>query len=291
MAATFNYDLIWVDCGGEISPDLLRSLKARGALAINYNHDDPFGTRDGRKWDQYRECLPEYDLVVVVRDENLAEARALGARRVARVFRPYDPVAHAPLVLSEVERNQWASEVIFVGAWMPERGPFMVRLLELGVPLTILGSDWNKDPEHARLRSAIRGGPVHGKDYVKAIQCAKVALGMLSKGNRDLHTTRSAEVPFIGGAVFCAERTAEHAVMFQEGGQALFWSSPEECAQSCKMILADPERRDHLAAAARERVIELHLSNDAVMAWVLNQLKEAHDSIVRTLSVEPTISR
>ena len=217
------FDLAWIDCGADLSPGFHAWLRGRGMRIVNYNVDDPFGTRDGHKWDLYQRSVRHHDLTVVVRRENVAEAGAAGARKPLRVFRSYDPVAHAPVSMSEEERGRWAGQVVFVGSWMPERGPLMVRLLELGIPLSIRGDHWKLAPEWEQLRPAIRGPAVHGRDYVKAIQCAKIALGLLSKGNRDLHTTRSAEVPFIGGAVFCAERTPEHEQLLQDGTEAAFY--------------------------------------------------------------------
>ncbi len=262
--ANAHFDLAWIDCGAELSPGFHRELRTRGMLTLNYNVDDPFGVRDGRKWDLYRRSVRQQDLTVVVRSENVVEAQAAGARQVLRVFRSYDPVAHAPLKLSTSDYTQWASDVVFVGSWMPERGPFMVRLLELGVPLAIWGNDWQKAPEYERLRPVLRGGAVYGTDYVKAIQCSRIALGLLSKGNRDLHTTRSAEVPFIGGAVFCAERTVEHAEMFRDGVEALFWTSAEECATRCLAALADSMGLRQMAELGRRRILQLNLANDDI---------------------------
>ena len=278
-----KFDLAWIDSGAELSPGLHRVLRARGMRTLNYNVDDPFGIRDGHKWDLYRRAVRQHDLTVVVRRENVAEARAAGARKILHVFRSYDPVAHAPRQLSEDEKRRWASDVVFVGSWMPERGPFMVRLLERGVPLAIWGNEWEKAPEYPQLRPVIRGAAIYGADYVKAIQCARIALGLVSKGNRDLHTTRSAEVPFIGGAVFCAERTAEHEAMYQDGAEALFWASPEECAGRCLAALADPAGLARLAAHGRRRLLQLKLSNDEIVEAALALLGGEGGTVERTL--------
>lgn len=277
------FDLAWIDCGAELSPGFHRWLRARGMRILNYNVDDPFGVRDGHKWDLYRRAVPGHDLTVVVRSENVAEARAAGAKNILRVFRSYDPVAHAPVILSDAEQRQWASEVVFAGSWMPERGPFMVRLLELGVPLSIRGNDWQKAPEYERLRPIIRGEAVYGSDYVRTIQCARLALGLVSKGNRDLHTTRSLEIPFIGGAAFCAERTSEHEVMYQDGQQALLWNSAEECAECCREGLADPARLRRLAENGRKRVVQLRLANDDIASAALAMLGGKGGVIERAL--------
>jgi hypothetical protein len=265
-------DLVWVDGCPELPVSFYRGLQSTGFHVVNYNVDDPFGRRDRRKWDLYLAAVPFHDLTVVVREENVAEAKQRGARRVLRVYRSYDPVAHAPVALTGDDHRLWDSEVVFVGAWMPERGPFMKRLLELGVPLTIYGHSWEKASEWARLRPAWRGPAIYGTDYVKAIQCSKIALGLLSKGNRDLHTTRSTEVPFIGGAVFCAEGTPEHSFLFKEGTEAAFWSDAGECARCCKELLSDAPRRQRMADAARRRIVAHQLSNDEVLATILSQV-------------------
>ena len=109
-----------------------------------------------------------------------------------------------------------------------------------------------------------------GEDYAKAIQCAKVNLGLLSKGNRDLHTTRSLEIPAIGG-LLCAERTAEHLEMYMEGEEALFWSTAEECASVCRAVLDDEPRRQRIAAAGHARNLVNGNSNEKVMRAIIER--------------------
>jgi len=270
-------DLVWMDGCPQLPVPFYRWVKTQGLRIVNYNVDDPFGRRDRRKWDLYLAAVPYHDLTVVVREENIEEAKARGARRVRRVYRSYDPVAHAPQDISASERKHWAGEVVFVGSWMPERGPFIMRLLEAGVPLSIWGDHWHKAAEYESLRPTLRGPAVYGNEYVKAIQCAKVALGLLSKGNRDLHTQRSAEVPYISGAAFCAERTREHEIMLKDGVEAVFWSSTEECIAISKELLQNPDRRCAMAAAARQRILSDSLSNDAVMEGCLAAISRENE--------------
>lgn len=267
-----SFVLAWIDAGAELGPQVHRYLQAQGMKIVNYNVDDPFGARDGKKWKLYRESVKFHDLTVVVRSENISEAEAHGARRVLRVYRSYDPVAHAPVVLSPEEQKMWESEVSFIGTWMPERGPFMAELLKRGVPLTIRGDWWQKAPEWEQLRTAWKGPGIYGRDFVAATQASKVALGLLSKGNRDLHTTRTAEVPYICGPVFCAQDTSEHRLLFTHGESALLWSDAETCAQLCRHALANPVKSADISASAKKAILTHRLSNDEVIAGVLDQL-------------------
>ena len=264
------FDFAWVDSGRYIGPSLVRWLQNRGAIVLNYNHDDPFGRRDRFSWRLYLNTVPAYDLLAVVREENVAEARARGARNVVRVFRSADEVAHAPRVLSEDDYARCAGDVCFVGTWMPERGPFMAELIRRGAPLTLYGNAWQRAREWPVLRPAWRGPDRLDDEYPKTIQSAKICLGLLSKGNRDLHTTRSAEVPYMGG-LFCAERTTEHQLLYEEGTEAVFWQDAAECAEVCRALLQDEPRRREIARRGRERCIRNGTLNEQVMGQLLSQ--------------------
>ena len=267
-----GFDLTWVDSGRNVGPILVRELQRRYGPVVNYNVDDPYGRRDRFAWSLYKKAVPTYNLVVVVREENVAEAIALGARKVLRVYRSADEVAHAPRVLTDADHACWDSEVVFVGTHFPERGPFMADLVRLGVPLTIYGDLWEKAKEWPLLQKSWKGpGTTRDDDYAKAIQCGKVSLGLLSKGNRDLHTTRSLEVPSLGG-LFCAERTSEHQFLYREGTEAVFWADAAECAEACLRLLADDDRRREIARRGRERCLRNGTMNEQVLSYVLSQL-------------------
>jgi spore maturation protein CgeB len=137
-----EFDVVWVDSGGLVSRELVEDLKRIGKRVLNYNVDDPYGNRDMNSWMQYHGAVRAYDLVAVVRKENVEEAHSLGARKVVMVYRSADEVAHAPLQLSEEEQAKWASDVLFVGTAFPERGRFFAELVSYGVPLSIYGDLW-----------------------------------------------------------------------------------------------------------------------------------------------------
>jgi hypothetical protein len=187
-------------------------------------------------------------------------------------------VSHAPRKLCLSDHQAWDVEVLFLGTWFPERGPFLLDLIKRGVPLTIRGSGWQKAPEWPELKAYWMGGTITGDNYAKAIQCAKVNLGMVSKENRDLHTTRSLEIPSLGGFL-CAERTVEHTQMYEEGKEAFFWSDAEECAAMCKLALADETRRQDIAKAGQQRLNRNGHLNQQIMQLVIESVDFSKKSI------------
>jgi spore maturation protein CgeB len=266
-----KFDLCYVDGGELVTPKAISILRQHASQVINYNIDDPIGPRDGERFSAYRKSLPFYDLIVVVREDNVDPAYALGAKKVLRVYRSADEVSHAPRLLTKEDHQKWDSDVLFLGTWFPERGPFLLDLIRSGVSLTIRGSNWHKAAEWPQLKKYYKGGAIAGDDYAKAIQCAKVNLGLLSKDNRDLHTTRSLEIPALGG-LLCAERTSEHSEMYLEGTEALFWSGVEDCAKVCSFILSHEDKRQEIAMAGHERVKRNQHFNEMVLKEILSHV-------------------
>jgi hypothetical protein len=265
-----HYDLCIVESSEWVTSRVIALLHRHSTRVINYSIDDPLGARDGPRFLAYRRSLRSYDLCVVMRPCNVAEARARGARDVLRVFMTADEITHAPRLLSAEERRNWESDVLFLGTWFPERGAILKDLIVRGVPLTLRGAEWDKAPEWPTLRPHWKGGEIRGDEYAKAIQCAKVCIGLVSRGNRDMHTTRSSEIPALG-SLLCAERTADHLEMYEEGNEALFWNDADECAAMCRSALEDEGRRQAIAAAGHARVGLNGCYNEAVLQKIISR--------------------
>jgi hypothetical protein len=274
LEGSCGFDAAWVDSGGLVSRELVEDLKRFAKRVLNYNADDPYGNRDANYWVQYLGAVRAYDLVAVVRKENVEEARSLGARKVVMVYRSADEVAHAPIQLSGQEQARWATDVVFVGTAFPERGPFFAELARYGVPLSIYGNRYEKLREWRTIQPYWKGpGLAEKHTYAAAIVAAKVNLGLLSKGNRDLHTQRSLEIPALGG-LFCAERTEEHLALYEEDREAVFWSDAEECAAKCRALLADEAWRRSVAENGRLRYLKNGWTNEKVAEKLLRVVFE-----------------
>jgi spore maturation protein CgeB len=255
-----RFDVTFVDNGELVGGKVLKLVREVSPLIINYNNDDPFGSRDKKKWRLYLEAVPHYDLLAVVRQVNVAEAYAMGARKVLQVFMAVDEL-DGPREITAHDRLRLSHDVLFIGTWMPERGPFLQKLVAAGVPLAIYGNSWQKAPEWPALQSVWQGPAIYGDDYIKALQLAKISLGLLSKGNRDLHTTRTFEIPYCGG-LLCSERTSEHLQLYQEDVEAVYWNDVNECIEKCQKLLNDDKMRAGIAEKGRLRCLRNGIFNE-----------------------------
>jgi Glycosyl transferases group 1 len=266
-------DLIWINSGELFGSESLKALKQLSCPIVLYNNDDPTGGRDGRRFDLLIDALPYYDLCVVMREMNVSEFKAKGAKEVVRVFMSYDEVVHKPFESSSDIPENFRSDVAFIGTWMrfEKRDEFLLVLINQGIPVSIWGDRWEKSPHFEVLKPFWRGGALRGRDYVAAMQGAKICLGLLSKGNRDLHTQRSLETPYAGG-LFCAERTSEHKQLYEEGVEAVFWNDANECAKVCKELLRDNALRARILQAGMNRARANKVGNEDMCKTVLEKV-------------------
>ena len=253
---------------GEVWSDSSRPEPSSSSTTIS---TIPTRARDGGRWRLFKKALPLYDLVVTPRESSRAAAIAAGARRALAVTFTADEQIHRRIELTEDDKATYASEVAFVGTWMPERGPFMQRLLDRGVPLKVFGVRWEKAAEFGRLAPVVRSRMLGDVDYVKAISGTKIALGLLSVGNEDLHTTRSLEIPSIG-TLLCAQRTSDHEAFYRDGVEAVFFDNADQCADLCLSLLSNPEKIRTMSAAGHSRAIANGRFNEALCSEILAAL-------------------
>jgi spore maturation protein CgeB len=141
-----------------------------------------------------------------------------------------------------------------------------------------------KANEWCVLKKVWKGPSLLDNEYIQANQAAKICIGLLSVENRDEHTSRSAEIPYIG-SLLCAERTFEHMAMYRENEEAVFWRTPEECAAKCFMFLSDESRRKSIAKSGHTRCLNNGYLNEPTMDTILNTLikRRPYSRISRSL--------
>lgn len=250
-ASRRTFDVVWVDKGLWISPgtlDQLRALQPR-ARFVTYSPDDMLNPANQSP--RYLRSIGRYDLHITTKSYNVAELEQLGAKEVLFVDNAFDPAIHRPIELSQEDEARFAAEVGFIGYFEQERAELMYRLAVAGIPVTVRGPNWRLFKKSHPLLEVI-DTYVGDDDYARVLSATKINLGFLRKGNRDLQTTRSVEIPACR-AFMLAERTAEHRRLFEEGKEAEFFASFEELLAKCRHYLAHDLERRKIAAAGYRR--------------------------------------
>lgn len=278
MAKALQPEVIFIWRGTHLQAETLAALRRETrAVLVSYHTDDPFSPlyqgdaplHWRRLWRYARRAIPLYDVHFVFRQHNAAEFRAAGARHIHLLRGHYVQGLHEPRALTPEEERQYGAEVVFIGYYEPVRLQYLKALVEAGVRVRLYGPAKTWTPHVGSLLGLVR--PVFGEEYVRALCGAPLALCCFSRLNRDTHTTRVFEIPACG-RVLVSERTDEMRTLFEEGREAVYFSSPSELVDQVRRLLADPDGMARVARAGRARCLRDGHSAEERAAYVLNCL-------------------
>ncbi|MBV5323131.1 MAG: glycosyltransferase [Ilumatobacteraceae bacterium] len=261
-------DVVWIEKSLTIRQEtlkLVKKLMPPESRLVCFSPDDMMNPANQSAY--WRGGIPQYDVHVTTKTQNLVEFTQLGARCVVFMSKSFDPETHRPLELSVQDRQKYGSEVAFPGTYEAERGGSIAFLASQGIPVKVWGSGWSKLVScYPSLR--IECEAVFSEEYAKAINAAKIGLGFLRKANRDRQTARSVEIPACG-AFMLAERTEEHQALFREDVEAVYFSSNEELVDKVRYYLANDGERMGIAQAGRQRCLKSGYSHASRLQAVL----------------------
>ena len=257
-------DVMLVWRGTNVTPGTLQYIKGTGVTHLSsYNHDDFTGPTEGapvpwhhkRLWRLFLQCVPLYDTHFVKRQSNVNHLHQLGAKRAFIMPMWFVPEVHSPVKLTEVDRERYETDVVFVGHYEPDGREQSIRaLVSAGIKVKLWGGHyWSRAVLGDLYDNLAPIVPVKGQEYAKALCGAKVCLCFLSKLNRDTYTRRCFEIPACG-KVMLAERTDDLMRFFVEDEEACFFSSTEELIYKARWLIDNPDIREQIAQAGLQRV-------------------------------------
>ena len=265
-----DYDIVWIDKGNVLYPKTLKRIKEirPKCILVHYMIDDFMNPYHRTK--QIIDTVPLYDYYIVNRVANIDELKYYGCKHPICVFMSYESRFHYPRQITQDDVMRLGGDVGFIGTYEEERAQSVLYLANHGVKVRIWGDGWR----HLKDRCdnlIIEDKGLYNDDFCKAICAFKINLGFLRKKSRDLHTTRSSEIPACGGFML-AERTDEHKALFEEGKEAVFFGSNEELLEKCKYYLKHEEERIAIAKSGYKRCIDEDYSNEGVVRRVLTEI-------------------
>jgi spore maturation protein CgeB len=247
--------VVWIEWPLFVSQEVLQEMRKllEGAVFVSYQDDNPFGRRRGERgwWSIFLETLACYDAHLVKRESDVQKYVSLGARNVKVFVHGYLPSLFRPAGPSEVGLCE--RDVIFVGTNLDDRAVFFEKLLREGIKVEIFGNLWKKSIVYWKQRKAFRPALL-GEAYVRALWKSKIGLGLVSSSNLDEYTYRTLEIPATG-TFLLAKRTKTHQAWFEEGQEAEFFGSVEECVDKIKFYVRCDTARRRIALAGYLRCL------------------------------------
>jgi spore maturation protein CgeB len=267
---SFQPDYVFITKGNHIYPWTLNKIKkAHSAVKlVSWSLDDMYAKHNRSIF--YTFGLKYYDIVFTSKSYNVEELKSLGAKKVNFLFQAFSSKYHRPCPNCNEIKNK--SDVLFIGFAEDSRFEYLNYLADNGIKIDIYGSGWNKNKFRAHHENLnIHSFDLIGDDYSNAISCSKISLCFLRKANRDLHTSRSIEIPACGGFMV-AERTDEHKLLFIEAKEAAYFDSKEELLDVVNYYLKHEVERSAIAQASYQRVKEDDYSYDDMVKRILNAI-------------------
>ncbi len=254
LATASHFDIAWFERAVEIRASTLLSLKAAlpNIKLVWYSEDDMMNSLHRTVY--VEECISLYDLWVTTKSLNARpeEIPSFGAKRILYVHNSYDPTLHHPPHHPAGNFSRWECDVGFVGTYESPRAETLLYLAENGISLRVWGNGWDQmKTGHPNLK--IEQKPVYDQDYVQAVAHSKINLCFLRKGNRDLQTCRSIEIPAMGGFMI-HERNAEISGLLKEDSEAVFFSNHDELLEKVAYWLSDETGRRSIAGKGFEAI-------------------------------------
>jgi len=251
-AISYKPELIFIIQGTYLAPSVLATIANKTGATVFYFHPDDFFNPVNAPRHAVK-CVPLYDCVFTPKSFNISEFLGIGAKRVEFLPYAYDPEFHHPVQVTEQDRAIYGSNVTFVGAWRRDRAELLEMLVPYG--LKVWGPGWHRVSRRSALHQCLALKGVYREEMCKVFNASKIALGLLNRANRDLHTTRTFEIPACGGFML-AERTTEHLEFFEEGREIECFSNPQELLAKVEYYLAHDDERLRIARAGHQRVLK-----------------------------------
>ena len=275
-AETFQPDLLLAFKAQHLEAATLTALRRNGVSLYNYYPD----TSAFAHGSLLAESLPEYDCVFYTKRFWNSDVRSrISLRQSFYVAHGYDVEIHRPPELEERDRIQYQTDAVVIATHTRHKEEVLHELLAFRprLKLTVWGNQWQQRCTSARVKQFIKGEPLVGDSYAKAICAAKINLALLSgkvqgSSRGDETTTRTYEIPACGGFML-HERSPELLELYKEGEEVACFSSPQELAEKIDYYLAHPEKRDAIAGAGHRRCVPAY-SYDNRMAEILRWHEE-----------------
>jgi glycosyltransferase involved in cell wall biosynthesis len=272
FAQKAEYDLVWVSKGTWIFPSTVESFKKSGkATIVHFTPDSQLFLNRTRYFIQ---SIPVYDVLITSKPWELDNYRNCGARRVVNIPQGVNLELFKPYNISEQKYDRLRSDVCFIGRCESHYRHCIKVIYNTGVKLAVWGPWQRYFWVCPSLKKVVRGRGIWHEDYAKAICCAKIGLGLLSKLFPETATTRTFEIPACG-TFLLAERTDEHLGYFEEGKEAEFFASDEEMQDKIKYYLAHDEEREKIARAGLARCFKSGYSIESRIQQCLDAIFES----------------
>jgi len=237
-----KYHILFIEKGLSIKPRTLKQTrKIQPHIKIVSYFLDDIKVRTSNSF-YYKNSIRLYDFHFSMNKWNVEELKIKGVKNVFHFNNAFSTHAHHPVEVTKDERNEYGCEVAFVGTYEKQRVDNIRYLADNCITVKVWG--WSRSAKKSNMvhpNIIMMNKHVYDDEYCKVVCSSNINLCFLRKVNRDTQTTRTFEIPAIGGFML-AERTDDHLKLFEEDKEASFFSSKGELSWILMMTASLPAK-------------------------------------------------
>lgn len=255
-ALEIRADLVLALAQAPVTSEVLEELKKAGIRTAFWF------VEDAQTLGYWKAIAPYYDhFFVIQKGDFFPQLKAIGCDNPYYLPLAVDPGVHRPLQLTTSEQEEFGSDLSHVGAGYHNRRQFFSGLLDFD--FKIWGSEWdNPGPlSHVVQR---HGERISTEDSVKIFNATRININLHSSTYHegvnpfgDFLNPRTFEIACCGAFQLVDERRylSEN---FDVGSEIISFANSNEFREKASHYLEQPEEREEIAAAARQRVLARH---------------------------------
>lgn len=259
----WHYDLVWIDKGVFIDPEVIEKLRKQSNTLVHYTPDPAFTYHQSHL---FYKAIPYYDYCITTKSFEIKDYEKFSVKTIF-CTQGFDPQLHKPFFSFEQKKG-----VVFIGHYEEERAEIVAKLLEAKVQVNLAGIKWSNFVKKYKHNNYLyyKGSGLFGVDYSNEISSALIGLGLLSKWIPELHTTRTFEIPACGTAL--ATEYNDDTKLFFEKDEVLFYENKEHLIFLIKKIIVDPISLKILTLKGYERINQSKKDYHSILENILSQI-------------------
>lgn len=270
------YDLIWVDKGVYIKPNVLAELKRKAGKIIHYTPDMAFYENNSR---YFEETMKDYDYCITTKTAEIKEyLKRIPESKLLITTQGFSKDIHKPFHQFKDKDDA----VVFIGLAEPHRFRILEKLLQAGINIKLVGKKWesfleqHKHCEHL----TFLGNSIYDEEYGKLISSSKFSVGLLSKRFLEFHTTRTLEIPACGTALL-TEKNQEIASYYNDN-EVIFYKDPDDLVKKIKYYLNHSDELEKLINRGKHKVYSNGYDYESILGELLKRILNKDSTVIKS---------
>ncbi|MFH1863071.1 MAG: glycosyltransferase [bacterium] len=259
-------DLVVFIAQAPVTVEVLKELKNVGVKTAFWFIEDY------QLFKYWESLAPHFDrFFVIQKGEFMDRLQSIGCSDAHYLPLAADPEIHCPIMLSEVEREEWGSDLSHVGAGYYNRRQFFQGLMDLD--FKIWGNDWEDCGSLSQIVQ--RGGErIETQDAVRIFNATRVNVNLHSSTYHegvnpfgDYLNPRTFEIA-AGGAFQLVDNRQYLSESFKVGEEIETFDNLGELREKAEYYLSHSRERRCLAEYGRRRVLSEHTYDQRMLELI-----------------------